>query len=59
MTKMGLYIRIKRGERYENIDITEATETELRESLDTFPKEKVIVWVVAIVNWIKKNVESG
>ena len=53
--ELNLFVRIQRDGRWQNLDLTELTEPELKEFFSSFEKEKLISWIISIISWIKKT----
>lgn len=53
----GIYVRIKRGESYEPVDIGEMTEPELDDFVGKMTAAEGQKWVRGLVKWIRDHVE--
>lgn len=51
----GVFIRIKRDGKYENIEIEHLTDQELEDFATSLP-DKGWIWVRLLVKWIRDNV---
>lgn len=52
----GIYLRIQRDGRWENLDIAELTDEELRAFFGTLSDADHVKWHVGLVKWIRDNV---
>lgn len=51
----GFYVRIKRGNLYENLDVAELTDLELAELFATYDAERLKGWACSLVRWIREH----
>lgn len=54
----GLYVRVKRDDRYQNLEFDDLTEEEMREVLKGRPASELANWVVTLAKWIRDNVHE-
>jgi hypothetical protein len=54
----GYFVRIKRDNSYQNIEIDQFTDAELNE-FATGPPEDGWKWAVALAKWIRDHVKDG
>ncbi len=52
----GYFVRAKRDDRWQSLDIAELTDAELTEVFKETPPEKTKAWVIALAGWIRDNV---
>ncbi len=53
----GYFVRVKRGERYVNIDITSLDDRELTEFFNSVGADKARKWAVGLAQWIRDNIK--
>lgn len=50
----GYYLRVKRGEKFESLDIAELTEGELRATFKDKTQSDLLGWVVSLAKFIRE-----
>lgn len=54
----GAYVRIKRGNHWENIEIDQLTDDELDTLAREQPVERGWVWAAFLARWIRDNIKE-
>ena len=54
MSELGIYFRIKRDDHWDNLDILDLTEDELRETLE----ERNQIWLINLVMILLKTIKD-
>lgn len=52
----GIFMRVRRDERWQNLDITEMTDAEIADAMSGRDASELSRWVVALAGWIRDNV---
>lgn len=55
--KTGIYVRIQRGGRWENLDVCDLTDEELAAWASKMSTEESHKWVRGLVKWIREHVQ--
>jgi hypothetical protein len=51
----GIYMRVKRDDKWQSLDIAELTEEELREAFKEADKDRVLMFLAAVTKWVREN----
>lgn len=54
----GIYVRIKRGDRWENVEFGQFTDAELDDFVKQQRPEEGWNWAVILARWIRDNVHE-
>ncbi len=54
--KTGAYVRVKRGSVFENVEITELSDTELDTFFFGMEPRMLTRWAIMLAGWIRDNV---
>ena len=50
----GAYVRVKRGEKFENVEVEHLTEDELKEKFGTRTPEELVSWMNLLCSTIRR-----
>lgn len=50
----GAYVRVKRGEKFENVEVEHLTEDELKEKFETRTPEELVSWMNLLCSTIRR-----
>ncbi len=58
----GFFVRIKRGEKWEPVEVDHMTDEELSKFFEDKEKDNPLAsraWAIALAKWIRENVKEG
>jgi hypothetical protein len=55
----GIFVRVERGGHWENVELDQCSEAEIRQVLEGRTGAELVRWVVTLAAWIRENVQAG
>jgi hypothetical protein len=54
----GIFVRVERQGHWENVELDQCSEAEIRQVLEARTGEELVRWIVTLVGWIRDNVQA-